>query len=124
MSIKNPTGRLARWSLLIQQFDFDIKCRSGKSNADADALSRRPYNIFALDFPGLQSEKIKEHQHHDIDLSIVLQYLKTKDLSEDDKKAIALLLVIEEYYLSHDGLLFYLWSPTTNRRNYMVQNMH
>ncbi len=27
MTIKDVTGRLARWSLFIQQFDFDIKHR-------------------------------------------------------------------------------------------------
>lgn len=31
---KEPTGRLARWSLLLQQFDFEIKHRSGTSNGN------------------------------------------------------------------------------------------
>ena len=42
MSIQDPTGRIARWSLLIQQFDFDIIHRTGVANGNADALSRRP----------------------------------------------------------------------------------
>ena len=44
MNIQNPIGRLARWSLLIQQFDFDIVHRPG----NADALSRRPYGTCSL----------------------------------------------------------------------------
>ena len=32
MTIKDVTGRLARWSLFIQQFDFDIKHRPGVTN--------------------------------------------------------------------------------------------
>src|SRR6185295_6941185 len=33
-------GRIARWALKIQQYDFTIKYRAGKKNANADALSR------------------------------------------------------------------------------------
>jgi len=33
-------GRRARWTLELQQYDFDIKHRSGKTNGNADALSR------------------------------------------------------------------------------------
>ena len=29
MTIEDVTGRLARWSLFMQQFDFDIKHRPG-----------------------------------------------------------------------------------------------
>jgi len=35
-----PTGRRARWILTLQQYDFKIKHRSGKTNTNADALSR------------------------------------------------------------------------------------
>ena len=52
MIVKDPTGRLARWSLLLQQFDFTIHHRAGKNNGNADALSRRSYcdaqmNVFS-----------------------------------------------------------------------------
>lgn len=47
MSLLNhprPSGKLARWALTIQDMDLVIKYRSGKSNANADALSRNPVN--------------------------------------------------------------------------------
>ncbi|KAL7726088.1 hypothetical protein ACLKA6_010135 [Drosophila palustris] len=38
-SIDNPTGRIARWALELQQYQFDIHYRRGKQNVVADALS-------------------------------------------------------------------------------------
>lgn len=37
---KNPTGKLCRWALRLQAFDFDIIHRKGKSHVVPDALSR------------------------------------------------------------------------------------
>ena len=46
---KNITGRLARWSLFLQGYDFTIHHRPGKANKVADALSRREYKCKDLD---------------------------------------------------------------------------
>ncbi|VDI68988.1 Hypothetical predicted protein [Mytilus galloprovincialis] len=41
-TIKNIQGRLGRWALELQGYDFEIMHRPGKKN-NADALSRREY---------------------------------------------------------------------------------
>jgi hypothetical protein len=35
-----PTGRLSRWSMLLLEYDFDLRHRAGKMNPVADFLSR------------------------------------------------------------------------------------
>lgn len=41
-SMKNPTSKLTRMRLDLEEFDFDIEFVSGKCNVGADALSRIP----------------------------------------------------------------------------------
>lgn len=41
-TLQSPAGRVARWSIYLQQFEFEIKYRKGSQNRVADALSRDP----------------------------------------------------------------------------------
>lgn len=41
--VKEPKGRLARWVIFTQSYDFDIVHRPGRKHGNADALSRREY---------------------------------------------------------------------------------
>lgn len=41
--IKHSTGRLARWSMLLQGFNYTVVHKPGKHHQNADVLSRVPY---------------------------------------------------------------------------------
>lgn len=47
MSKKEPTGRLARWALYLQQFEIEIGYKPGANNQNADCLSRNPVNLIS-----------------------------------------------------------------------------
>ena len=117
MNIKEPTGRLARWALLLQQHDFAIEHRSGKSNGNADALSRRTYDpvVAAYDKPGAQVERVWELQRKDPGLADIITYLETENLPNNSAAAKAIIHSIDDYYLDPNGLLCHLWVPKGRR---------
>ena len=132
MNVKDPTGRLARWALQLQQYDFEILHRPGSSNGNADALSRRAYPsseplepsdlmpsvslpVASIDQPIPSIQSLHKLQRQDKDLSDIIQYLEVATLPASDTKARSLLLSIDSYYLDENGILCHLWSPGKRR---------
>ena len=61
-NMKEPGGKLARWGIKLQHHDMEIQDRPGKSNQNADALSRMDDNnvirsIEELEEPGEQEKR-------------------------------------------------------------------
>jgi hypothetical protein len=63
MKIKEPTGRLARWSIYLQAYSFEIVHRKGTRHTNVDALSRPVLSIEVQDYDEQKEDsnvKIKE----------------------------------------------------------------
>ncbi|TKS65786.1 Retrovirus-related Pol polyprotein [Collichthys lucidus] len=59
-----------RWLAALSTFDFNIKYRAGKSNQDADGLSRRPHDALVDDPASLEEkERIKRFTSHHLSSS-------------------------------------------------------
>lgn len=113
MSRPNPSGRLARWSLRLQDFDFTIVHKPGVRNSVPDALSRNPLThsvdpidilpphavICGLDLRSLSSvmvtdkEQLRQMQKDDPVIGNLLQSLEEGDTNEE--------------HVVHDGLLYF-----------------
>ncbi|XP_025267772.1 uncharacterized protein LOC112639094 [Camponotus floridanus] len=46
-SVKDPTSRLVRWRLKLAEYEYEVTYKAGKTNVNADALSRNPIPISA-----------------------------------------------------------------------------
>ena len=115
LNTPRPTGKLAHWALTIQEMDLEIKHRSGKSNVNADALSRNPISAVetltvtdgedqAIPRPDVeQMTKLKEAERNDPELQDLCQYLEA-DILPTEKRATRIVLESERYELIHDVL--------------------
>ena len=133
MKVKDPTGRLARWALQLQQYDFEIIHRPSPQNGNADAISRRFYlssQTLPLDQPQPPSPPkpatlpvtMIDHlcpsaptlhtlQRQDAELFDIISYLESAELPENEGKALSLMLSIDSYYLDSNGILCHWWMP-------------
>lgn len=110
LSIKSPTGRLARWGLQLQQLNFSIEYVPGKMNATADMLSRPPCAVenhddtencicaFFIDMPNKTQSQIREEQLKDEYLKDIITSLENQD--ENSIKW------MNRSYILNDGILY------------------
>ena len=145
LNTPQPSGKLARWGMAIQELDLEIVHRSGKANTNADALSRNllplkdnsataevPFGIIAAIQPSCELDHLclPELQREDSELSEIITYLETDVLPTDDKKAKELALTKQQYVLKND-VLYHVESDKTLRvippvgsRQQLVEEAH
>ena len=101
LNTPQPSGKLARWGMAIQELELKIRHRSGRNNGNADALSRTPlptkenqpvgqtYGVLATLNPGEESDQsdFSTRQRRDEDLAVIIEYLETGVLPQDDRLA-------------------------------------
>lgn len=88
MTLKSPSGRLARWALLLQPYCPSIQYIPGRCNTVADMLSRLPIEPWdenermdiggiAVDMPSRGSGATREQQLKDDDLGTIIKALES-----------------------------------------------
>ena len=108
LNTSKPSAKLARWAMIIQEFDLTIKHRSGRSNTNADALSRNPIPKDMSSVLAIQAiddtPKFQEEQTKDSELAALIQYVKEGVVPEDPTLAKRLTLEGTQYDLINDVL--------------------
>lgn len=145
MKAKDLSQRLARWSLELAEYNFEIIYKSGKKHNDADYLSRNfrcqrlhpqtdgtelesRINILRKDLEEISSnilehlsiDSMKNHQINDPNLgSIIRKLLKETSASEEE------ITRLESQYVIENGLLYRLISTPVGqvRRIYVPETM-
>lgn len=112
-NLKDPSGKLGRWALKLQEYDISIFYKSGKKHQAPDCLSRNPVSSDpSLSFPPLNvialtsSLDFASEQQRDKSLRQVFQCLKKCPQTRNEKR-------LTNIYKMECGILY--------RRNYDPQ---
>jgi len=114
LNTPQPSGKLARWGMAIQELDIHIHHRPGKHNENADALSRYPTQqpmsddeqdgIVAVLEPEPPMEELGSLQRKDPELNEVIVFLESGMLPQDEKRAKLIALSQAQFTLEEDIL--------------------
>lgn len=108
LNTPQPSGKLARWGMAIQELDIRIHHRAGKQNSNADALSRAPLQlspdaeeesrgVVAAVEQDLPEVGLGVLQREDEALSEIITFLERGVLPEDEKRAKVIVLSQSQY---------------------------
>lgn len=109
MSLKSPSGRLARWALTLQAYNLQIQYTPGKVNVIADTLSRPAccerdpggceVCLVTVDIPHRAPADVRDNQLKDPELKTIVEDLEDSDPSRGRGWS-------ERGYLMSDGVLY------------------
>ncbi len=111
MTCKSPSGRLQRWSLTLQEYDFDVQHKPGKSMVHVDALSRLPTTAAHVLFKQSVPTSLALQQRKDSGLLPLIEYLEKGILPLDPQQQLLIECQAQHYRLLNN-VLFHIPSPT------------
>lgn len=56
-NVKDPSSRLMRWRLLLEEYEYEVQYRAGKKNCNADSLSRYPVECLSVDIEQIDKDR-------------------------------------------------------------------
>ena len=122
-TLKTPTGRLARWALLLQSYNLTFGYTPGKQNVVADTLSRPPCsdetcsvscecNSIEIDFPVVGTAEFRSSQLEDENIKKIIESFE----NDDDN----ITLYTNRGYMMIDGILYRYCSNEDSEKGQLV----
>ena len=107
LNTPQPSGKLARWGMAIQELDVRILHRSGKHNANADSISRVPLEQSELHQEDkgkmvgaiAATSELAELQRKDEGLKQIIDFQESGILPREEKQAKLISLTQSQYTL-------------------------
>jgi hypothetical protein len=111
LNTPQPSGKLARWGMALQEMDLTIVHRSGKKNGNADALSRfsLPTSsdenltcgvVATVTEESVAQEDLASQHKSDMGLAAIIYYIESGVLPEDEALARKVVLSSPLYTVS------------------------
>ncbi|GFV78006.1 retrovirus-related Pol polyprotein from transposon 412 [Trichonephila clavipes] len=112
LSNKNPSSKILRWKLALEEFNYDIHYIRGSLNSVAHHLSRCINNL-TIALP--ESKDLIKLQHEDPVLSPIIQKIDQNDVGPQ----------VSNYFINEEGLLCHLSKrPSRSHRVMGIQKRH
>jgi len=121
LKLKEPKGRLCRWILKLQLYDFNIEHKKGKLHTNVDSLSRLPTELNVMEHKHLrktdllevnkisinlgESEEMVSAQRADRKINGLINYITKGTLTEEEELNQQILRESDNY-IAEKGLLF------------------
>ena len=121
-ALKNPNGKLARWILRLEEYDYSIVHKPGTAMQHADALSRAPLN--SVKVLEMSKEEIAQDQEEDPDVRKVVEWVQNQQkptvIDRNASSDIRILLNIFDSLVIKDRVLYRKWKTDKEEDVYQM----